>query len=136
MRDSNTIMKFADDMMAVALIPDNDEGLIPLNVSKTKELIVDYRKRKAEHAPIHMTKAVEERVENFKFLGVHITKDLSWSKHTNTVVERTQKRLFPIRRGFGILKKCYSCTIESILTGCITAWYSNCSAFDASRYSG
>ena len=25
-----------------------------------------------------------------------------------------------------ILKKFYSCTIESILTDCITAWYGNC----------
>ena len=43
---------------------------------------------------------------------------------------------FPLRRlkifGIGpqILKKSYSCTIESILTGCITAWYGNCSASD------
>ena len=29
-----------------------------------------------------------------------------------------------------ILKKLYSCNIESILTGCITAWYGNCSASD------
>ncbi|KAK6295405.1 hypothetical protein J4Q44_G00346310 [Coregonus suidteri] len=29
-----------------------------------------------------------------------------------------------------ILKKFYSCTIESILTGCITAWYGNCLASD------
>ena len=29
-----------------------------------------------------------------------------------------------------ILKKFYSCTIEIILTGCITAWYGNCSASD------
>jgi gmma-aminobutyric acid receptor subunit gamma len=29
-----------------------------------------------------------------------------------------------------ILKKFYSCTIESILTSCITAWYGNCSASD------
>ncbi|KAK6304897.1 hypothetical protein J4Q44_G00254830 [Coregonus suidteri] len=29
-----------------------------------------------------------------------------------------------------ILKKLYSCTIESILTGCITAWYGNCLASD------
>ena len=27
-----------------------------------------------------------------------------------------------------ILKRFNSCTIESILTGCITAWYGNCSA--------
>ena len=29
-----------------------------------------------------------------------------------------------------ILKKFYSCTIESIMTGCITACYGNCSASD------
>ena len=29
-----------------------------------------------------------------------------------------------------ILKRFYSCNIESILTGCITAWYGNCSASD------
>ena len=29
-----------------------------------------------------------------------------------------------------ILKKFYSCTIKSIVTSCITAWYGNCSASD------
>ena len=27
-------------------------------------------------------------VESFKFLGVHITNKLTWSKHTKTVVKR------------------------------------------------
>ena len=30
--------------------------------------------------------------------------------------------------GSRILKKFYSCTVERFLTGCITAWYDNCSA--------
>jgi ABC-type antimicrobial peptide transport system ATPase subunit len=59
-----------------------------LNVRKTKEMIVDNRKRRAEHTPIQRDRAVVERVESFKFLSVHITKDLSWSKHTNTVMKR------------------------------------------------
>jgi hypothetical protein len=33
---------------------------------------VDYRKRMAESAPIHIDGAVVEQVESFKFLGVHI----------------------------------------------------------------
>jgi hypothetical protein len=37
---------------------------------------MDYRKRRAEHASIHIDQAVQERVESFKFLCVHITKDL------------------------------------------------------------
>ena len=77
-----------------------------------------------------------EWVESFKFLGVHSTKDLSWSKHTNTIMKRTQQHLFLLIRlkrfvmGPQILKRFYSCTIESILTGCITVWYGNYSAAD------
>jgi hypothetical protein len=32
--------------------------IIFLNVSKTKELILDYRKQRAEYAPIHIDRAV------------------------------------------------------------------------------
>jgi hypothetical protein len=51
-------------------------------------------------------------------------------------MKSVRKHLFPLWRlnrfGLGpqILKKFYSCTIESILTGCITVWYENCSASD------
>ena len=57
-------------------------------------------------------------------------------KHTKTAVKRARQNLFPLRtlNRFGvdpqILKRFYSCTIESILTGYITAWYGNCSASD------
>ena len=101
---------------------------------KTKEMIVDYRKRRIEHAPILIDGAAVEQVDSIKFFGVHITNKLAWFKHTKTVVKRARQNLFPLRRlkrfGMGpqILKRFYSCTIESILTGCITAWYSNCSA--------
>jgi hypothetical protein len=45
-----------------------------------------------------------------------------------TVVKKARQHLFHLRRlkrlGMGplIIKKFYSCTIESILTGYITAW--------------
>ena len=64
---------------------------LSLNVIKAKEMIVDYRKRRTEHAPILIDRAVVEQDESLKsskFLGVHITKKLTWSKHTKTVVKR------------------------------------------------
>ena len=97
---------------------------------------MDYRKRRTEHASILIDGAVVEQVESFKFLGVLIINKLSWSKHTKTVGKRVQQNVFLRRRlkrfcmGPQILKRFYSCTIESILTGCITAWYGNCSASD------
>ena len=109
---------------------------LSLNVSKTKKMIMDYSKRRAEHAPIHIDSAVVEKIESFNLLGVHITNKLSWFKHTKKVVKWARQHLFPLKRlkrfGMGpqILKKFYNCTIKSILTGCITAWYGNCSASD------
>ena len=99
-------------------------------------MIVDYRKRRTGHAPILIDRAVVEQVESFKFLGIHIPNKLTWTKHTKTVVKRARQNLFPLRRlkrfgkGPQILKRFYSCTIESILMDCITAWYGNCSASD------
>jgi hypothetical protein len=126
-RDSNTIIKFADDTAVVGLITNSDETVyreevrdlivwrqdnnLSINVSKTKEMIMDYRKRRAEQVSINIDRAEMERVESFKFLGVHITNELSWSKHTKTVVKRAQQNLFPLGRlkrfGIGpqILKK-------------------------------
>ena len=102
--DSNTIIKFADYPTVVGLITDNNETAyredvrdltvwcqdnnLFLNLCKTKNLIMDYRKKGAEHAPIHSKRAVVERVESFKFLGVRINNKLEWSKHTKTVVKR------------------------------------------------
>ena len=71
---------------------------LSLNVGETKELIMDNRKQRAEHATLHIDGAVVERAESFKFLGVHIAKELSWSKHINTVVKRAHQRLFTLMR--------------------------------------
>ena len=53
---------------------------LSLNISKTKELIVNYRKWGAEPTPFNIDGVVVETVESFKFLGLHISKDQSGSK--------------------------------------------------------
>ncbi len=99
-----------------------------------KELVVEYRRQSREHTPITIDKTPVERVSSFKFLGVHITEDLTWSAHTDAVLKKAHQRLFFLRRlrKFGtsprILRSFYTCTVESILTGCITAWFGNSTA--------
>jgi hypothetical protein len=56
---------------------------------------VDYRKRRAKHAPILIDGAVVEQVEIFKFLGDHIANKRLWSKYTRTVVKRARQWLSP-----------------------------------------
>ncbi len=147
---SNVIVKFADDTTVIGLITDNDEmayrvevstltkwcqeNHLSLNIDKTKELVVDFRRQSREHTPITIDKTPVERVNSFKFLGVHITEDLTWSAHTDAVLKKSHQCLFLLRRlrKFGmspsILRSFYTCTVESILTGCITAWFGNSTA--------
>ena len=101
---SNSIIKFANDTTVVGMITNNDETAfsedvwalaewcqennLSLNINKTKELIVDFRKQQREHAHNHVNGTAVDKVESFKFLGVHITDDLKWSTHTDSVVKR------------------------------------------------
>ena len=89
--DSNTIIKFADDSTDVGLINDEtayreevrdlavwcQDNNLSLNVITTKEMIVDYRKKRTKHAPILIDGAAVEQVESFRFLGVHTTNKLT-----------------------------------------------------------
>ena len=83
------------------------------------------------HPHIYIDRTAVEKVESFKFLGVHITDKLKWTTHADSVV-KVQQSLFNLRRlkKFGLSPKTltnfYRCTIESILSGCITTWYGNC----------
>ena len=60
---------------------------LALNVTKTKELIVDFRMQERVHAPIYINGVAVEQVPDFKFLGVNISKDLKWATHTSQLVE-------------------------------------------------
>ena len=51
------------------------ENDLSLNVNKTKEMIVDFRKQQREHP---LSTAVE-KVKRFKFLCIHITNKLKRS---------------------------------------------------------
>ncbi|KAI2644267.1 hypothetical protein H4Q32_026219 [Labeo rohita] len=115
---SNHIIKFTDDTTVVGLISNNDE--------------TPYRE---EVAQLVECSAVE-RVSSTKFLGVHITEDLTWTTNTMSLSKKAQQRLHFLRRlkraslPPPILTTFYRGTIERVLTSCIAVWYGNCSAAD------
>ncbi|KAK3509541.1 hypothetical protein QTP70_001400 [Hemibagrus guttatus] len=138
--NSTTVIKFADDTVVVGLISDNNEMVyleeirnlenwcqrnnLLLNISKTKELIVDFSTKQERNYQTHViNESTVERVDSFRYLSVHITQDLSCSCHINTVVKKARQRLYHLRclRDFRlyskVLRNFYSCTIENILTG-------------------
>ncbi len=69
-------------------------GQLSLNVSKTKELIVDFRKRQQRpYTPLMISGTPVERVSSFKYLGVNISEDLTWTTHIQTQVKKARQRL-------------------------------------------
>ncbi len=116
---------------------------LSLNVEKTKEVVLDFRRRNSiDHPPLTIDCSTVERVSSTKFLGVHITEDLTWTlaahePHlTMSLSKKAQQHLHFLRRlkraslPPPILTTFYRGTIESVLTSCITVWYGNCSAND------
>eukprot|EP00061_Rhincodon_typus_P015202 g42742.t1 len=116
-----------------------NENNLSLSVSKTKELIIDFRKKGGECNPIYINGTEVETVISIKFLGVTIIDDLSWTSHVDATVKKAEQHLFFLRqlRNFGTslksLTNFYRCTIVGTLSRCITAWYGNCSAQDRKK---
>ncbi len=97
---------------------------------------MDFRRNSGDHPPLTLDSSTVERVSSTKFLGVHITEDLTWTTNTMSVSNKAQQRLHFLRRlkraslPPPILTTFYRGTIESVLTSCITVWYGNCSGAD------
>ena len=68
-----------------------------LNTTKTKELILDYRRQSAVPAPLYINGDCVEKVHTFKFLGDNLSDDLSWSVNTSEKVKKAQQRLHFLR---------------------------------------
>ncbi|KAM3876288.1 FRAS1-related extracellular matrix protein 1b [Diretmus argenteus] len=147
-QSSNTIVKFADDTAVVGLISNGDETAyrkevealeqwcqdnhLSLNVSKTKEVIVDY----GDPPPsLHQQHSGGEGGQLQVPGSQHPPGPDVGQPHHHcrqkgpTAPTRTQapKEIWPKApnpRGF------YRGTIESLLTGCFTSWYGNCTTMD------
>ncbi len=147
---STSIVKFADDTVVLGLISSNDEtayldeverltswcqdNCLSLIVIKTKELIVDFRKRQQRpYTPLVISGDPCGEVEQ---LQVPRCKHLRGPDLDQTQVKTARQRLYHLRqlRKFRvspeILKTFYTGAIEGVLTQCISVWYGNASNQD------
>lgn len=75
---------------------------LELNTTKTKKLIVHFRKKQqTETLPLLINGTCLERVNTFKFLGVHISDQLTWTFITTAIIKKTQQSLHFL----GLLKR-------------------------------
>ncbi|KAI3361976.1 hypothetical protein L3Q82_012327 [Scortum barcoo] len=120
---------FADDTAVVGRIANNDESdyrqevehlegwcrqnNLCINVKKTKEMIVDFRRGRHLPSPLYIGGTAVEVVSSFR---------------------KAHQRLYFLRRlrraglGSSVLTSFYRCVVESVLSSCIIVWHGSCSA--------
>lgn len=146
--DNCKIIKYADDTVVLGLIEGQNENhyfetidyvlewckenYLDLNVSKTKEMIHDFRKKKSQKKELTIDGTAVANCTEYKYLGCVIQEDLKWSTHIEAQTKKCSKRLFLLRIlnslhvDGRILALYYNSMIVSILTYVITSWYKGC----------
>ena len=146
--DKLKLLKFADDSAIIALMRSQADEILYdnyvgeftswcenhnllLNVSKTKELIIDFRIKKDPLLSIKIKDQDVTEVNSYKYLGVTIDNKLQWDEHASNTFKKANKRVYFLRklRQFQIdpvlISLFYQATIQSLLTFCRVGWGGN-----------
>ena len=138
---NQSCIKFADDSAILGLMSDADSETeyrdtvdkfsewcsdhhLELNVSKTKELVVDPRRGTHPVEPVVIGQESVEIVDSFRYLGVILDKDLTFKEHVVATQKKCHQRLHVLRklRSFSLdpklLLNLYRSIIEPLLTYC------------------
>ena len=153
--DNCLIDKYADDTALTGQIINDDctnyfeeinnfvewceENFLELNVSKTKEMVIDFRLKKADLVPVTINGSVVERVNSFKYLGVVFDNTLSWNNNTDALINKINTRLYCLRKlssfnvSAHILQSFYTSVIMGVMTFGLTSWGGNLSKSNRER---
>ena len=144
-----------DDTTVIGLILDGDEGVyrkeaerlagwcadnnLVLNVSKSKEMIIDFRKAKSPTPCLMIKGADVDLVDSFKFLGFFVSNDLSCAVNCSSTVKRCHMRLHFLRqlKKFGLnqmlLTQFYRSVTENVVSLGISVWFAGTSSSDINQ---
>ena len=138
------LQKFSDDSAIVGCVSEGNEleyrsvimdfvdwcerNHLCLNTSKTKEMVIDPRRKAPPHTPVNIQGSDIEMVDSFKYLGVHLNNKLDWTHNTNALYKKGQSRLHLLRRlrSFGVrrplLRTFYDSVVASAIHYAVVCW--------------
>ncbi|TWW73670.1 hypothetical protein D4764_15G0010660 [Takifugu flavidus] len=149
------LQKYSDDTVIVGCVENGQEdeyrdlvesfvrwsreNLLQLNVTKTKEMVVDFRKSKSPPSPVCISGKEVELVPSYRFLGVQLDNKLEWSTNTDAVYKKAMSRLYFLRRlrSFSVCSRMLHMFYQSVLASTIffaaVCWGAGIKAKDANR---
>lgn len=145
--DTCHIQKFSDDTAIVACIREDEEeeyrnlvknfegwcqlNKLQLNIAKTKEMVLDFRRAPSSPRPITIDGAEVDIVPSYKYLGLQLDNKLNWSQNMDMVYKKGQSRLYFLRRlaSFNVcsmlLNMFYQSIVFSVLFYAVVCWGGN-----------
>lgn len=154
------MIKYADDTSIVGRMYTNDDNslqsynneifnftnwcvdnYLEINVGKTKEIIVDFRRKKKTTIPdLKINGQSVERVSEYKYLGTVIDDQLTFDANTKYTVRKLQQRLFFLRKlnSFNIdktiLEMFYITVVQSVLSFSLVCVFGNMRSRDKGTF--
>ena len=108
------MIKFADDSETTRKIKNDDDcvhwgdtqflfnwcddSYLYLNVSKTKDMCIDFRKNRTDPKPVWIKRNVADRVSAHKDLGVIVDNKLCWNENVSCIIKKANTRLYRLRK--------------------------------------
>ena len=109
-----SLSKFADDRELVGKFSNDEDALhhkqtenfvnwcdknyLYLNVCKTKETCIDFRKNQRCPKPVYIKGEAAEREETYKYLGVVFDSKLNWKKNMNSALTKVNTRMYCLKK--------------------------------------
>ena len=105
------------------------ENYLDLNATKTKELVIDFRRNPDVVPDLFIDGVKVERVNEYKYLGTIIDSKLNFSANSHAIHRKCQSRIYCLQKlrslhvDSHILQTFYTSFIESVLTFSFICWY-------------
>lgn len=140
------ILKYADDTIILGLMNNDDESeyrsaidyvsewctsnYLELNVSKTKEMIFDFRKSKyCEKDPVIIHGCPVSITDQYKYLGVTVQSNLKWDIHVKNQIVKANKRMYQVYLLHNIhvdatlICLYFNSVVMSVISYAVTCWF-------------
>ena len=100
------------------------DNYLDLNVEKTKEMVVDFRKNGCV-GELVIEGVIVEKVNEYKYIGTVLDNKLTFESNTNCIVKKCHQRfcMFRLRSFGGSLQIFYRNFTDSILTSFFVCWF-------------
>ncbi len=143
---NRSIIKYAVDSVIVSLLNDDEDGhgqvlddfvswckeaFLQINVSKTKEICIDFRRPPPVHQCSSILNQPVELVTSYKYLGTIIDNMFKFDMNCEMLCKKGQQRLYCLRKlarfqvDRSLMKMFYNSFIESVTSFSIMCWYGN-----------